>query len=100
MRKNTAAVNYGIGSLFGNTFNMYLYGSGLLTMLNFLKGLVVTQSIEGAIEVAITYFISKLTPFPLNEFLTAAGFTDVAANITVALFLGVIVASYNYRTAI
>jgi hypothetical protein len=100
MRKKTAAVNYGIGSLFGNTFNVYLYGSGLLTSLNFLEGLVGTRSIEGAFELAITYFISKLTPFPLNECLTGAGFTDVAANITVALFLGVLVASFKYRTAI
>jgi len=97
MGRNTATINYAIGSIVGNTFPMYLFGSGLLTGLRFALGLVQTQSIEGAIEVALNYYISKLTPFPLNEFLTADGFTEVAVNIAVAVGVGVLVASYRYH---
>ena len=97
MGRNTATINYGIGSLFGNTFNMYVFGSAILTSLNFLLGLVTTQSLDGAVTVAIDYYVAKLTPFPLNEFLTANGFSDVALNVLVALVIGVVVASYKYR---
>ncbi|WP_424004172.1 hypothetical protein ACOZ4I_06475 [Haloarcula salina] len=96
MGRNTAAINYGIGSLFGNTFNMYLYGSGILTLLNFLIGLIETQSVGGAVAVAINYFVAKLTPFPLNEFLTATGFIEVLVNVAIALGVGVIVATFKY----
>lgn len=97
MGRNTATINYGLGSLIGNTFNMYLFGSGILTLLNFFWGLVTTQSFEGALGVAANYYVSKLTPFPLNEFLTANGFTEVAVNVSIALFLGIGVASYKFR---
>lgn len=97
MGRNIATIKYGVGSIFGNAFPMYLFGSGILTALHFLMGLVRTQTVEGAIEVALNYYISKLTPFPLNEFLTASGFSEVAANITIALGVGVVVASYRYR---
>lgn len=97
MGRNTATINYGIGSLFGNTFNMYLFGSAILTGINFWMGLITTQSIKGAFRVAIEYFIAKLTPFPLDEFLTASGFGEVVVNVAIALLLGLIVASYKYR---
>ncbi|QRV15090.1 hypothetical protein JMJ58_19615 [Haloterrigena salifodinae] len=97
MGRNTATINYGIGSAFGNSFNMYLFGSGILTLANFVSGLAATQSVNAAINVAIYYYISKLTPFPLNEFLTASGFTEVVVNVLMALVLGVLVASYRYR---
>jgi hypothetical protein len=97
MGRNTATINYGLGSLVGNTFNMYLFGSGILTLLNFFWGLATTQSFEGAFGIAVNYYISKLTPFPLNEFLTANGFTEVAVNVSIALLLGIAVASYKYR---
>ena len=97
MGRNTATIKYAIGSLFGNAFPMYVFGSGILTTGNFLIGLLQTQSLEGAVRVALNYYVSKLTPFPLNEFLTASGFTEVAVNITVALSLGLVIASYRYR---
>lgn len=97
MGRNTATIKYGIGSAVGNTFNMYLYGGSILTSLNFIIGLVETQSFEGALQVALDYFIAKLTPFPLDEFLTASGFEEVVVNVMVALVLGVFVASFKYR---
>jgi len=97
MTRNTATINYGIGSLFGNTFNMYVFGSAILTTLNFLIGLLQTQTFEGALTVALNYYISKLTPFPLNEFLTAGGFWEVAFNVSIALGLGLFVAMYRYQ---
>ena len=96
MGRNTATINYAVGSLGGNTFNMYLCGSALLTLLNFVFGLVETGTITGAIQVALNYFISKLTPFPLNEFLTAGGFEEVIVNIAFAIVVGLAVSSLNY----
>ncbi len=97
MGRNTATINYAIGSLFGNAFPMYLFGSGILTTGNFVIGLIQTQSFEGALRVALNYYISKLTPFPLNEFLTAGGLQEVALNVGAALALGTVVASFLYR---
>lgn len=97
MGKNQATINYGVGSVFGNPFNMYLFGSSILTSLHFLGGLITTRSFDSAVIVAMNYFISRLTPFPLNEFLTAEGFTQVMFNVVFALALGVVVASYRYR---
>lgn len=97
MGRNTATIKYGIGSAVGNTFNMYVFGSGILTSLNFVIGLVETQSFEGAVQAALDYFVAKLTPFPLDEFLTASGFEEVVVNVLMALALGVLVASYRYR---
>jgi hypothetical protein len=97
MGRNTATINYGIGSLFGNAFNMYLFGSGILTGIQFIIGLAQTESLDGALNVALNYYIAKLTPFPLDEFLTAGGFEEVALNITMALGLGLLIGMYRYR---
>jgi hypothetical protein len=97
MGRNTATINYGLGSLIGNTFNMYLFGSAILTSVNFLGGLITTQTLDGAVMIALNYYIAKLTPFPLDEFLTANGFGEVFVNISIAVFLGVIIASLRYR---
>lgn len=97
MGRNTATIKYALGSLIGNAFPMYLFGSGILTTGNFLIGLFQTQSVEGALQVALNYYISKLTPFPLDEFLTASGSQEVVLNISVALILGIVVASFRYR---
>ena len=96
MGRNTATINYAVGSLIGNTFNMYLCGGAILTSLNFLLGLAATGTIAGAVRVAKDYFVSKLTPFPLNEFLTAGGFEEVAINIGIAVLIGLVVSSANY----
>lgn len=97
MGRNSATINYGIGSLTGNAFNMYVFGSGILTFLQFLVGLVRTKTVEGALGVAFDYYVSKLTPFPVDEFLTASGFEEVVLNVAVAICLGILVASYRYR---
>ena len=94
--RNTATINYAAGSLTGNTFNTYLCGSAMLTTMNFFLGLYQTGTIEGAIHVAWNYFVSKLTPFPINEFLTAGGFEEVAINVAVAIAIGLAVSSFNY----
>lgn len=81
MGRNTATINYAVGSIFGNAFPMYVFGSGILTFIHFGKGLLQSGSVEWAIGFAFDYYVSKLTPFPLDA----------------ALLLGVVVASYRYR---
>jgi hypothetical protein len=93
-------VNYFVGVVLRNTFPMYVFGSGILTGWEFLNALAVKQSVDAALSVAIDYYISKLTPFPLNEFLTATGFEDVVMNIGFAVLFGAAVASVKWRTAV
>jgi hypothetical protein len=97
MGREIATIKYAIGSVFGNTFNTYLFGSGILTFLRFGFGLIQEQTIEGAARVALNYYISKLTPFPLNEFLTASGFEAVLLNIGAALAIGAVESARRYR---
>lgn len=96
MGRNTATINYALGSLGGNTVNMYLCGSAVLTTLNLITGFNQTGTVEGAVRVAMNYFVAKLTPFPINEFLTAGGFWEVCANIALAIVTGVVFSSFNY----
>lgn len=97
MGRNTATINYGIASVFRNTFPMYVFGSGILTFWNFLATLLTDWSIEGATQAALDYYVQKLTPFPVDEFLTAGGIEEVLANIMFAIIVGAAVAAYRYR---
>ena len=96
MGRNAATINYATGSLFGNTFNMYLCGSATLTLFNFLFGLVSTGTIEGAAQVAFDFFVSKFTPFPFNELLVAGGIEEFILNVIIAVTVGIAVSSFNY----
>ena len=97
MGQNTATIKYLIGSLSGNTLNVYIFGSAILTTIKFLMGVIRTRTIDGAIGVAVDYYVSKLTPFPLNEFLTASGVEEVLLNVLLAVGVGAVVASYRYH---
>lgn len=97
MGKNTGAAKYAFGNLLFNAFPMYLFGSSLITGWQFFAALLRTQSVESAVGVALRYYVAKLTPFPLNEFLTASGFQEVTVNIAVALAVGLVVATARWR---
>jgi hypothetical protein len=97
MGKNSATINYAFGSAVGNTFNMYLFGSGILTFIQFWVGLIQTQSVDGAARVATEYFIQKLTPFPIDELLVAGGVEEFITNVFLALCVGLVVGSLRYR---
>jgi hypothetical protein len=60
----------------------------------------VKQLVDAALSVAIDYYIAKLTPFPLNEFLTASGFEEVVVRIGFAVLIGAVVASVKWRAAV
>lgn len=93
-------VNYFVGVVLLNTFPMYIYGSGLMTGWQFIKVFAVEHTVEAAATFAVNYFISKLTPFPLNEFLTASGFSEVSVSIGIAVLVGSVVASVKWRAAV
>jgi hypothetical protein len=97
MTRPSATVNYVIGSIFGNTVKMYVYGSGILTFWNFILGLLQTGSMSGAIRVAVEYFITKFTPFPLNEFFAAGGMVEFLFNIGLAVVVGACLAGLKYQ---
>ncbi|MEZ3118185.1 hypothetical protein RYH80_19910 [Halobaculum sp. MBLA0147] len=98
MRKDTGAVNYFIGNLLYNTFPMYVFGSTALTGYNFLQNLLRSDTVEEALAAALEYYVAKLTPFPLNEFLTANGFKEVVLNVSLATVIGLLWATYRWRT--
>jgi hypothetical protein len=100
MGYNTGMVKYFVGVVLLNTFPMYVFGSGLLTGLEFLRAFAVKQSVDAALSVALNYYVSKLTPFPLNEFLTAPGFSEAVTSIGFAVLVGAAVASVKWRAAV
>jgi len=100
MGYNEGMVKYFFGVIVMNTFPMYVYGSGLMTGWEFLNVFVAQQSFDAALSFAADYYISKLTPFPLDEFLTSGGFEEVLANVFVAVIVGAAVASLKWRNAV
>ncbi|QSX00998.1 hypothetical protein [Haloterrigena alkaliphila] len=97
MSKNSGMIKYGLGNILFNAFPMYIFGSGILTALEFFQAVTVYRDAAYAVRVAANYYISKLTPFPLNEFLTAAGFSEVGLNVGLAVVIGAVVASIKWR---
>ena len=97
MGYNTGMVKYFVGVVLLNTFPMYVFGSGIMTGWQFFQAFVAERSAEAALAFAIDYYISKLTPFPVNEFLTASGFEEVVVNIMIAVLVGAAVASVKWR---
>jgi len=100
MGYNSGMVKYFVGVVLLNTFPMYVFGSGLLTIWEFLNAFAVRQSVDAALSVAFEYYIGKLTPFPLDEFLTASGFEEVVMSIGLAVVIGAAVASVKWRAAV
>lgn len=90
-------LKYFIGVVLFNAFPMYVFGSGIMTGWQFLKTLTVERSIDAALTFAFEYFVDKLTPFPINEFLTASGFQEVTVSIGIAILVGAVVASVKWR---
>lgn len=97
MGNNIGMLKYFIGVLLFNAFPMYVFGSGLMTSWQFVKTLVFERSMDAAVQFAFEYYSSKLTPFPLNEFLTASGFEEVVTSIGTAVVVGAIIASIKWR---
>lgn len=97
MGYNIGMIKYFFGVVLLNAFPMYVFGSGLLTSWQFAKTLVLERSVNAAAQLTLEYFISELTPFPLNEFLTAGGFEEVVTSITIAVLVGATVASLRWR---
>lgn len=100
MGYNTGMVKYFVGVLLLNAFPMYVFGSGILTSWEFTKTLVLERSVEAAATFAFDYYVAELTPFPLNEFLTAGGFEEALTSIGIAVVLGAAVASVKWRASV
>jgi hypothetical protein len=100
MGYNWGMVKYFFGVILLNMFPMYVFGSGILTSWEFLNAFAVKQSVDAAISVATDYYIAKLTPFPLDEFLTVPGFEEVVMSIGLAVVVGSAVASVKWRAGV
>jgi len=100
MGYNTGMVKYFVGVLLLNAFPMYVFGSGILTSWQFVKALAVEQTMEAAAAFAFEYYVAELTPFPLNEFLTANGFREAVLSIGLAVLVGSFVASLKWRARV
>ena len=98
MGYNTGMIKYFFGVILFNAFPMYIFGSGIMTSWQFAKTFIAERSFDAAVGFAIEYYISELTPFPLNEFLTASGFEEVVVSIGLAVLLGAVVASIRWRS--
>lgn len=97
MGKNIGFIKYVFKSPFKNTFRMYIYGSGLMSLSQLILSLSRSNTFSQALDYMINYYILKFTPFPLDEFITAEGFIDVFINISIAILFGSLVAGLKWR---
>jgi hypothetical protein len=99
MGRNTGAVNYALGSLIGNTFNIYLHGVAVLSGLTFLFGLITSGNIGEAITVVMDFYISKLLPWPLDEIYLAQTLNDLIISHVITVGVGVSSATFRWWTS-
>lgn len=100
MRRSQQSLNYATGSLLGNTFNIYLHGTAVLSLFSLILGLITSGSIEGAIAFLLDFYIAKLLPWPLDEAYLAQTLADFVISHTITIFVGIISATYRYHKAI
>jgi hypothetical protein len=89
-------LNYGFGSLLGNTVNMHIYGSGLFSLGQFLLNLAESRSVRESLSAVISYYVAHFLHWPWSTLLTTAGLADFLAHTGIALGLGVVVATGKY----
>lgn len=96
MGRGRSTANYAAGSLLGNTFNIYLHGTAILSILTFVIGLGVTGSFEDAVRIVFEFNLSKLLAWPWDELLPAESGRDLLASHVVTIGVGLVSATYNY----
>lgn len=100
MRRSQQSVNYAIGSIFGNTINIYLHGTVILSLITFIIGLLTSGTLDKAMLFMLDFYIAKLLPWPLDEAYLAETVGDFVISHTITVIVGTASATYRYHQAI
>lgn len=93
-------MNYAIGSIFGNTVNIYIHGTAVLSVLTFFAGLVSSGSFEQALMVLLDFYLVKLLPWPLDEAYIAQTVAEFVISHMITIGVGIISATWRYHRSI
>lgn len=98
MRRNRGAVNYATGTATSKKglINMYIHGGVILSILALLIGLMSARSLDAAFQVWWEFYMSKFIPWPIDELLTTAGFTDLVISHAVTIGVGLMSAASKW----
>jgi hypothetical protein len=98
MRRNRGAVNYAAGTATSKAglVNMYIHGGAILSLLTLLLGLVTAGTLDAAVQVWWEFYMTKVLPWPVNEFLTATGITDLVVSHVITIGVGLLSATSKW----
>lgn len=93
-------MNYAVGSLFGNTVNIYIHGTVIISLITLFFGLLASGSLEEAIPIVFDFYLTKLLPWPLDEAYLAQTIVNFFISHAITIIVGVASATYRYHQAI
>lgn len=93
-------MNYATGSITGNTFNIYLHGTAIISLITLFFGLLASGSLESAVQVVLDFYITKLLPWPLDELYLAQTIAELVISHGITVGVGTVSATFNYWRAI
>ncbi|WP_042663877.1 hypothetical protein [Haloferax sp. ATB1] len=96
MSRGTTTVNYAVGSLIGNTFNVYLHGTSIIAVLLLIVGMLTAGSIEVAVQTVVEVYLSSLFKWPLNEIVAADNFAEFVISHIITVAVGLISMTHSY----
>ena len=98
MRRNRGAANYAAGTATSKAglVNMYIHGGAIISALTLLLGLLSAGSLDAAIQVWWEFYMAKVLPWPFDELLTTAGFTDLIVSHAITISVGLMSATSKW----
>lgn len=93
-------MNYAVGSLFGNTVNIYIHGTVIISLTTLFFGLLASGSIEEAILIVFDFYLTKLLPWPLDEAYLAQTIAGFMISHAITILIGLISATYRYHQSV
>jgi hypothetical protein len=90
-------MNYAAGSLFGNTVNIYLHGTVIISLITLFFGLLTSGSLGDAVLIVFDFYLSKLLPWPLDEAYMAQTVADFIISHAITVAIGLTSATFRYH---
>ena len=93
-------MNYAVGSIFGNTMNIYIHGTAIISLFTLFVGFLASGSLEEAIPIVFDFYLTKLIPWPLDEAYMAQTIAEFVISHVITIAIGAFSATYRYHQAI
>lgn len=97
MNRSQQSINYAIGSLFGNTMNIYIHGTIIVSLTTLIFGILASGSLYEAIPIVFEFYLTKLLPWPLAEAYLAQTVADIFISHAITISVGMASATYRYH---